>query len=1024
MSFASLKGHAPPLRVTSLSDSGQRIDGRWVANSDVGRANRNLLASLKLLSSSLPGWSLVDGLDLNAFRPDPHQLLAADMLATPWLGFLGEGEPLARTRLIVADEGGTGKTLTASIAARWVSVKRPEAGPVVVLCPPLLAEEWLKHLRAVFIDDPDRVQHLSSARHFDPRLHRRSIIVVSKFSWAYRWSEIRKRVWSCPPSCVIIDEVHQGRTRFSTELESEFAEEDGSGLIAEEHVPIDTREHGTLARSQRQTCRWAGHVIGVSATPINLDDSELDNILRLMGAEQAGRSFSYEDADEHLPSNRGGAHQSWMKALGELARAARAAGSGDSVDGAPLKAMLPLVDSLRSDGFLRALDSSKMNALKSWLEENSKVGLPAPLALRLCRELHPYGRHLAMTLRKDLPKQDEALDKAKFRTRRERLVEIELGEVEPRYEEFLDKVEKDGVAVGNTEGLTLGSTLIHSHRWNPETTFEGRKRYKGEWTVDGTPFAAWNSLDIEDPRISSLADAIREDIDGPDGTSRGCVIFTEFKGTVQSIRKQDGPRLQELVGREDCEIKFHQLTSEVHLQDARRLLRDCEDQSLHSGQYPVLICTPAGEVGLNMAWATTLVHWDLNPNPQRLEQRTWRLDRRLHPTRDAHFRREYLVLIPVLSSRPVIEKLRETVESRWSQSCDSLGLDPRRYIPDSDRSMEPGASNHQAELFDEEISDARRFIESDDIRLHSGQAMWMHEAECARAALLFSMMSTKSPLDDIVSGRPFSLGFDTGELMTLGSPEAAAVRDLESVSTEVARRCWPGLGEDPVGGGMPELIIAWAAGGDARHLPVLRSAMSMLFAGAPFDAPAKVPLVRMEAGPVPPGRHLLCTHIGLARASDRSSRGGTGTVLSDRGLRVLGEWGELSGSPLEDNKEWAEATRLFCAAVLRGEFKMTEEDAPSLTTPTDVIETRIEELRSRCRGHEEHIERWRAKKEAEAEENEDWLDLEEGEDEYEELLRARIGDLEEEIAFLDELPDGAAVVGVIECGEPLLEVDE
>ena len=28
-----------------------------------------------------------------------------------------------------------------------------------------------------------------------------------------------------------------------------------------------------------------------------------------------------------------------------------------------------------------------------------------------------------------------------------------------------------------------------------------------------------------------------------------------------------------------------------------------------------------------MNWASTVIHWDLPPNPQTLEQRTWRLDR-------------------------------------------------------------------------------------------------------------------------------------------------------------------------------------------------------------------------------------------------------------------------------------------------------------------------------------------------------------------------------------------------------------
>ena len=81
-------------------------------------------------------------------------------------------------------------------------------------------------------------------------------------------------------------------------------------------------------------------------------------------------------------------------------------------------------------------------------------------------------------------------------------------------------------------------------------------------------------------------------------------------------------------------------------------------------EYPILICTPAGEVGLNMAWATTLVHWDLHPNPQRLEQRTWRLDRRLKVTQISE---NYLVLIPTFKDRWIIDDLINRNNDRYSR---------------------------------------------------------------------------------------------------------------------------------------------------------------------------------------------------------------------------------------------------------------------------------------------------------------------------------------------------------------------
>ena len=90
--------------------------------------------------------------------------------------------PHPRTRVVVADEGGIGKTLSVSIAVRWITLRPDASGPVLVLVPPLLTEHWGRHLRAVFSDDPDRVRVLSSARFFDASLHRDDIVVMSKFS--------------------------------------------------------------------------------------------------------------------------------------------------------------------------------------------------------------------------------------------------------------------------------------------------------------------------------------------------------------------------------------------------------------------------------------------------------------------------------------------------------------------------------------------------------------------------------------------------------------------------------------------------------------------------------------------------------------------------------------------------------------------------------------------------------------------------------------------------------------------------
>ena len=167
-------------------------------------------------------------LDLSTFTPDSHQLSVADKLASSWLQFIdGMSQSYPRTRVVVADEGGIGKTLSVSIAVRWISLREDASGPILILVPPLLTEHWAAHLRAVFSDDPDRVRVLSSARYFDTSIHNDDIIVSSKFSWIHHMQDLS----SLPSSlCVVIDEAHQGRTGMGfNNLEHDEFYEDGQG---------------------------------------------------------------------------------------------------------------------------------------------------------------------------------------------------------------------------------------------------------------------------------------------------------------------------------------------------------------------------------------------------------------------------------------------------------------------------------------------------------------------------------------------------------------------------------------------------------------------------------------------------------------------------------------------------------------------------------------------------------------------------------------------------------------------------
>ena len=190
-----------------------RVAGEWFDQEQVIPLNmveKKRYSSAYKLGRSLPGWPLVDGINMGqgGFVPMEHQLTPMDILANKWLPQIRFGglDGLKRTRLILADEGGTGKTLSASLLVRYMTVKNPNTGPVIVLAPPLLLDHWYEHLLAVFHDEPSRVVLLNSASHYSNH-HENRIVICSKWSWAYHLNSIGKYIQNNPPLCVVVDEA-------------------------------------------------------------------------------------------------------------------------------------------------------------------------------------------------------------------------------------------------------------------------------------------------------------------------------------------------------------------------------------------------------------------------------------------------------------------------------------------------------------------------------------------------------------------------------------------------------------------------------------------------------------------------------------------------------------------------------------------------------------------------------------------------------------------------------------------------
>jgi hypothetical protein len=885
--FRLLDGKTKRVFGYDLTSSTHRVNGDWKRTKPLPESEKLRLQAVGGLLHALPGWPLADGIDRSKYTPDSHQLLVSDMLATNWFQDVEGLDGFARTRVLVADEGGTGKTLGVSLAVRWTTIQPDAKGPVLILVPPLLKEHWLDHLQAVFSDDPDRVQMLSSARFFDPIQHHNQIVIMSKFSWIHHWSGRESEI---TPLCVVIDEAHQGRTGMSLEEysdeEEEYGDEEGIGNIVGEEEAFSPTVH---AKVLQQTCAKARFAIGATATPINIHTKEIEYILAMLGSESQWQKVANSPiADINMQ---------WQKSLAAVTTWARSA--NDSSDSCPAGLLNPLLEMLRNEQYPEQwgeFSQAEIDSLIHWLESicDGSTPLAPSQALRRVRDLHPYGRHLSMVLRIDLvPRQEN--EQQQFRIRKERTERLLIGD---DIVHFLGEIRRNDKAVGLLETLNQSTRIVCSHRRNPKMTDEnGEPRYCGTkkkpiiWDfTNQQPIEFWPRVQaMKDPRIDRIVEQIRLDLahhdEGLPGrvTQRGCVIFTDWRGTIDSLKLEMKSRYPMVAG---VQLEFFELTGGTDVNNAKKRLQECERLSAKETHYPILICTAAGEVGLDMEWASTLVHWDLNPNPQRMEQRTWRLDRRISSDST---RRHYSVLHMVCDDIPHHETLEERINTRFDQAVESLGLPERSYIPEGADEIEirPGGSAHSPHLMDDELNHL-------DVMFHGGEDEnhWpgprLKEAERLRCTAITEYCVSEEFLrssDTILENGHVNEIVPWSSRLALGEPRVRNVRDLEMISPAFSRKISPKIPNH-------EHALTYACSWE-QLLPGTHLLPNL----------SKVPprLFRRVLDECGEGEKLLHAFIDLPidkcilaiNKEISSLNNGGGSNFHDRGMRILSPEGEL-----------------------------------------------------------------------------------------------------------------------------------
>ena len=153
------------------------------------------------------------------------------------------------------------------------------------------------------------------------------------------------------------------------------------------------------------------------------------------------------------------------------------------------------------------------------------------------------------------------------------------------------------------------------------------------------------------------------------------------------------------------DFRLHFLKGGTGTDELKRIKEVCHREALTKGVFPILVTTPAGEVGIEMAWASNMVHWDIHTNPQRMEQRTWRVDRRIK--HGSSIKPTYRVFFVNFAGFALVSRLKETVNQRWRTSSVQLGGEEEDYIHAT--SKEVSGSSQPVCLWDKEIQRFRSF---------------------------------------------------------------------------------------------------------------------------------------------------------------------------------------------------------------------------------------------------------------------------------------------------------------------------
>jgi hypothetical protein len=479
-----------------------------------------------------------------------------------------------KSRILVADEVGLGKTIEAGLI--WTELEaRAAADRVLVVCPASLVEKWRHEMEERF---GFMLTELSGAaltefaqRVQENRLPKRFSHVIS-MERLRTWDDLEDLVGLTGPlNLAIVDEAHIMRNSGTRSFAA-------GSLLSE----------------------WAEALVLLTATPINLRNQDLFNLLELLTPGEFGEGDTLE---LQLEPNTG---------LNRLARLLSSAGA-DS------RRRLDVLDELAQMTFGRPLMARPEYALlRELVGQQSLAPRDLVRAKRYIADLNALSSVLTRTRRVEVD------EKKALRDARD--VEVPWSQEEQAfYEAYVDWCRARAAAANVPLGfamqmpLRLASACLPAAR---DAVLAGDHGLASAVDEDGggqhahqAPavrphaelVAAARALGERDSKCDLLLDALRDVV----GSARQALVFTFSR-----------PTLTYLAGRVGAECRVAVLHGGVPRQRRHEIIAD-----FRAGAYDVVLANRVASEGLDFEFCSVVVNYDLPWNPMEVEQRIGRIDR-------------------------------------------------------------------------------------------------------------------------------------------------------------------------------------------------------------------------------------------------------------------------------------------------------------------------------------------------------------------------------------------------------------